>query len=105
MIGLINELPPSVVIIADSRFLQYRSGIFRCNYTTDDSMVNHAVQIVGYNTTGNYYIIKNEWGTSWGMNGFAYVDMTQDCMLKREVWKVDGSGGAMTTRPSNSGNN
>ena len=45
-------------------------------------MVNHAIQIVGYNLTGNYYIIKNSWGTSWGVNGYGFLDMIQDCYVR-----------------------
>ena len=44
--------------------------------------------MIGYNTTGNYYIIKNSWGTGWGMNGFAYVDMDKDCYISRAVYQM-----------------
>lgn len=50
--------------------------------------VNHGVQIVGYNSTGNYYIIKNSWDTTWGMDGFGYVDMDLDCMLNKRIFVV-----------------
>ena len=38
-------------------------------------MANHAIVVVGYGTlAGNdYWLIKNSWGTTWGMQGFAMV--------------------------------
>jgi len=36
--------------------------IYRC---TDDSGINHGVIIAGYDDAGDYWIVKNSWGTSW----------------------------------------
>ena len=93
MNAYLNVFPLEAVIIADTRFVNYGSGVFQCSYTWTDYQINHAVQVVGYNNTGNYYIIKNSWGTDWGMNGFAYIDMDNDCALKRQTWAVTGTQG------------
>lgn len=33
----------------------------------------HVMLIVGYNDNEGYWIIRNSWGTGWGMEGYAYV--------------------------------
>ena len=59
----------------------YKNGIYRgCSV---DYNVNHAVNIVGVNVTGGYWIIRNSWGTWWGDNGYmkiATVRMIVACM-------------------------
>ena len=34
------------------------------------SSAGHALVVVGYSPTSNLYLIKNSWGTAWGLNGF-----------------------------------
>ena len=41
--------------------------IYRCSNPTG---TNHAVNIIGYNNQGNYWIAKNQWGTSFGEEGY-----------------------------------
>lgn len=45
------------------------SGTYRCS---DDSGVNHAVVIVGYNNSSSYWIVRNSWGDTWGRDGNGY---------------------------------
>jgi C1A family cysteine protease len=60
--------PVSVGLYASSKFQFYSSGTFvdkRCN-----QMADHAVLLVGYGVdqmNQDYYILKNSWGTSWGL--------------------------------------
>jgi hypothetical protein len=37
------------------------------------SVGGHAMLVVGYNRTGNYFIVKNSWGTDWGHDGYAHI--------------------------------
>lgn len=46
----------------------YASG----TYFTDDPDINHAVSLVGYYPNKGYKI-KNNWGSDWGMRGYAFV--------------------------------
>jgi hypothetical protein len=41
--------------------------------------INHAILVVGYNTT--HWFIKNSWNTGWGDKGFGYILKTNPCQL------------------------
>jgi len=74
--------PISVAIDAESDFQFYSSGIFK---STDCSktMLDHAVLAVGYGVTlknEKYIMIKNSWGSSWGMDGYIYFSADIDNM-------------------------
>lgn len=38
--------------------------------------IDHDVALTGYNYDGStpYYILRNSWGTTWGMAGYAYFE-------------------------------
>ena len=53
----------------------YQSGIFSgCSVNYN---VNHAVNIVGVNVPGRYWIIRNSWGSWWGDNGYMKLAMVR----------------------------
>ncbi|KAJ3696645.1 hypothetical protein LUZ61_000350 [Rhynchospora tenuis] len=66
--------PVSVALEATSTSFQfYKGGIYSgpCGNT-----LNHAVTIIGYGVASNgmkYWIIKNSWGSTWGVGGYMYI--------------------------------
>jgi cathepsin L len=63
-------------------FQNFRGGLYRSPSPSCGSSLNHAVNVVGFNKSGDfesnytpYFIIRNSWGTIWGDNGYAKVEM------------------------------
>ena len=66
----------SVTIDADFGMQHYHSGIYS-NIRCSTKKLYHDVLVVGYGVTAEnktYYIIKNTWGTNWGVDGYMYWD-------------------------------
>ncbi|XP_072924891.1 cathepsin K-like isoform X2 [Hemitrygon akajei] len=72
--------PLCVAIDASCHSFQYYSqGVYyepNCNQYG----VNHAVLLIGYGTeeNGQYWLVKNSWGTAWGDNGYIKMSRNQN---------------------------
>lgn len=67
---------PVSVAIASYRLQFYKTGVF----TDCNTYLDHAVLLVGYQYNKGWKI-KNSWGTSWGMGGFAWLADGNSCSL------------------------
>lgn len=90
LLDLLNALqtaPVAVGIYVPQSLYQYTSGLFTinaCNVKSSGNVpLNHAVLAVGYSLTGDastgnrpYILIKNSWGSTWGMQGYFKLEMT-----------------------------
>ena len=78
-----------------SNFSTYTSGVIVCNESVIPMISLYDVQIVGYDTVGNYWIVKNSMGTEWGENGYGRISMDTagDCGIRRNVFEISLFGG------------
>ncbi|EER02722.1 cathepsin L, putative [Perkinsus marinus ATCC 50983] len=66
--------PVSLAMYArDRNFRFYRSGVY--SSTTCNGEIDHGVVAVGYGADkgSDYFILKNSWGSSWGIGGYFYL--------------------------------
>jgi Pyruvate/2-oxoacid:ferredoxin oxidoreductase delta subunit len=73
---LTNTGPVSVCVSAET-WQTYTGGVMM---TCGTGSVDHCVQAVGYNSDAStpYWLVRNSWGTSWGIQGYIYLSMTAD---------------------------
>ena len=83
--------PLSVCVDAAS-WQDYQQGIlthFECAFI---NVLDHCVQLVGYNATAStpYWIVRNSWTTEWGVEGYIYLEMWRDtCGIAHEAtWPI-----------------
>jgi len=78
----LNSGPVSIAIEADQRSFQlYTEGVFSGTCGTN---LDHGVLVVGYGTDsryGDFWKVKNSWGSSWGENG--YIRLCRNCNKNR----------------------
>jgi len=73
-----HQGPIAVAYQVSGDFRFYKDGVYDSTQCKSGPMdVNHAVLAVGYNTDAKtnkpYWIIKNSWGTSFGIQGYFYM--------------------------------
>jgi len=66
----------------------YKSGVLTPKCKPQANLVDHSVQLVGFDKTASppYWKVRNSWGTSWGENGFIRLPMGENaCCIGCEV--------------------
>jgi C1A family cysteine protease len=80
---------PVTVSISSERWHFYSSGVFSCPM---NAKIDHGVLVVGY--TNSTWIIKNQWGRSWGESGYMRLTRNRNvtganCLIGMHVPYLD----------------
>lgn len=105
---------PAVICLDASSFQDYSGGIMTVDSGCSSAFLdmNHCVQLVGYRFTDvsdgddeeqnsrshssddnssreGYWIVRNQWSSYWGMNGYAYIAMgSNTCGILNDMTQV-----------------
>jgi len=94
LLEAVATVGPIAISVDAASWGGYSSGVFHgCNQKNPD--IDHAVVLVGYGTDtklGDYWIVRNSWGASWGEKGYIRLkrSATKECGV--DIHPDDGSG-------------
>jgi len=67
-----------------------KSGVVPMPATGEEVVGGHCVVAVGYDTTKRVFIVRNSWGTGWGMKGYFTIpfEYLTDAHLASDFWTI-----------------
>jgi cathepsin L len=94
LLDALANVGPLVINVEASSWMGYRSGVFDgCNQKNPD--IDHVVQLVGYGTDtkyGDYWLLRNSWGGSWGESGYIRIKREKTPRCGIDLHPADGTG-------------
>jgi C1A family cysteine protease len=91
-----------------ANFQTYTSGVYTDTKTAcsgspcENTTTDHAISLVGWGTDptyGDYWIMRNSWGSSWGIGGYMYLSV--NCMrVACSVCYMTYAGSTTVTAPT-----
>jgi C1A family cysteine protease len=81
----LQQYGPLSICCDASSWSNYQDGVLTADQCGDN--VDHAIQLTGYSPDqGGYWIVRNSWGSDWGINGFIWLQYGQNtCDITDEV--------------------
>lgn len=64
--------PVAAAVCVDYAFETYRGGVFKGSWLSC-WQVNHGVVLVGWDDSNSCWIMRNQWGSSWGESGYMRI--------------------------------
>jgi C1A family cysteine protease len=98
--ALATKGPISICVNAGGNGWQvYKRGVFSKKCSGASSQLDHCVQLVGYDKTGDtpYWIVRNSWNTDWGIDGYMHLEMGKNlCGVADEATVVTATAAVQT---------
>jgi len=85
MVNYLYAQGPLSVCVDASSWMYYTGGVFMASSCS--TSIDHCVDSIGYNLAAStpYWIIRNSWGTDWGISGIMYLQYGQDSCAVAQV--------------------
>lgn len=78
--------PLVIQVVVDNEFWNAKYGfVWR---TFSSPIVAHGITIVGYDDGKHAFKVVNQWGTSWGDNGFGWIDYDLMTTVSSSAFKI-----------------
>lgn len=83
--ALCDHGPLAVAVLATALFQAYTGpSVFNEHDTTHG--INHGITLIGWNDSKHAWLIKNSWGTGWGMAGYMWIDYNSNNIAYGAAW-------------------
>jgi cathepsin L len=73
----------SAAVSVTRAFQDYVGGVFNERAT---GLVNHAIALVGWDDSKRAWLLKNSWGTGWGIRGYMWIRYGSNQVGTDAVW-------------------
>jgi len=65
-----------------------QSGILNMPGVDEQVVGGHCVLVVGYDDANGRALVRNSWGTAWGINGYFWMDYGYFQDLVSDMWTI-----------------
>jgi C1A family cysteine protease len=73
MKSILNTTPLVGTMEVHQSFMNYVSGVYHSLGLADPVLGGHCIAVVGYDDELGAWLIRNSWGTNWGMSGYVWI--------------------------------